>query len=197
MLGDPIRKLGDLLFRRINVRLTRADVRPEWAYVLELTMAAASATAFLNGMPWAGLTLLAFHGFFDYLDGGLRRARGQGNQRPQWLGMDAHAVVDKASEVILFAGLASRGWVDWPLGVLAAVSSLGVTIVGGTAKKWLDVDPSRALFDRTDRLFVLLVAGTFRAFDLALALVCAMNGIILLQRAAYMLLAVQTRDRAP
>ncbi len=86
---------------------------------------------------------------------------------------------------------------DWPLGVLAAVSSLGVTIVGGTAKKWLDVDPSRALFDRTDRLFVLLVAGTFRAFDLALALVCAMNGIILLQRAAYMLLAVRTRDRAP
>jgi phosphatidylglycerophosphate synthase len=196
MLGKLVRKAGDRAFRPINAGLARAGVKSQWVYALALASAAASGVMFLGGRRWAGLVLLVLHGILDYLDGGLRRARGQGDQRARWLGMDAHAVVDKVSEVILFAGLAGGGWVGWPLAIGAGISSLAVTVVGGSARRWAGVDPSRALFDRADRLFVLLLAGVFRAFDTALGLVCAMNGVILLQRAVQVLLAPGPGDRA-
>ena len=194
MLGNLVRKIGDNLFQHTNASLVRAGAKPEWAYTLSLASAAAASIAFVSRWLWVGLILLVFHGTFDYLDGGLRRASGQGNQRPKWWRMDAHALVDKASEVILIAGLIGGKWAGWPLGIAAAMSSIVVTVVGMSAKRWFDIDPGRVLFDRTDRLLVLLLAGMMGAFNIALALVCLMNGIILFQRVVYILLAVRTHN---
>ena len=196
MLGHWVRRAGDRIFRHTNTRLTYAGVGSKWAYALALVSAAAGGLAFAQGSLWAGLALLVLHGFFDYLDGGLRRARGEHGPRPRWLGMDAHAVVDKVSEVMLCAGIAGGRWTGWPLAMGAAGSSIVLTLVGGWANRWLGVDPQRALFDRSDRLFVLLASGAFGAFDVALVLVCVMNGVVLLQRAIYILRAFRTRNRA-
>lgn len=196
MLGHWVRRVGDWMFRRTNVQLAHAGVGSRLVYVLALASAVACGMAFAQRFLWAGLTLLVLHGFFDYLDGGLRRVRAEHCPRPRWLGMDAHAVVDKVSEVMFFAGLAVGKWAGWPLALGAASSSVVLTLVGSGAKKWLGVDPQRALFDRSDRLFVMLMAGTFGAFDVALALVCVLNGVVLLQRAGYILLALWTRNRA-
>jgi phosphatidylglycerophosphate synthase len=196
MLGNLARKMGDRLFGRVNARLTRAGVAPEWTYALALASALSSSLSFLRGLPWLGLTLVTLHGIFDYLDGGLRRTRGEGGPSPRVLGMDAHALVDKTSEVALFAGLAGGGWVNWPLGIAGAITSVAVTVVGRCARRWLALDPARVLFDRTDRVLAILLAGSLGAFEIALVLVCLMNLTILLQRLGQVLSALAKRDRA-
>lgn len=195
MLGHWVRRAGDRVFRSANIRLARAGVGSKWVYTLALASAAACGLAFAQGFRRVGLAMLVLHGFFDYLDGGLRRARAESGPRARWMGMDAHAAVDKVSEIVLFAGLAGGKWTGWPLAVSAAGSSVVLTLVGGGAKRWLGVDPQRVLFDRSDRLFVVLIAGALGAFDVASALVCVINGVVLLQRVTYMILALRTRNR--
>ena len=74
VLGNIVRNAGDRVVPSVVSVLSRAGMRPASCHVCEVLSAAASAAALVLHMRPLALAFFLVHGFFDYLDGALRRS---------------------------------------------------------------------------------------------------------------------------
>ena len=182
MIGALFKLISDRLFSPVNVLGARIGLSKIHINLLEIGIACVSGIAYALAWIPAGWALLIIHGFLDYFDGGTRRTGLRDMRDYRFLGMDTHILADKASEVVIFIGLAIGGIVPaWIVGI-ALASSLGVTIFGQILKRLWHVDLKRSIFDRAARIIAIVVLGLLVNYTIALLVVCGMNGIIFLQR---------------
>jgi len=176
MLGTLIVRGGDRALAGANQRLRRLGMRPYMANACELIAAGAAAALFAWGLPDAGLAAIVVHGWFDYLDGALSRAGAAGGS------MRRHACVDKACEALIFTGAAAGGLMSgWLVLAVVAASILGTWLgLRATARH----GPARqgALFDRSDRIIVLVMVGAVLNVNLAAWAVLTMSLLVCGQR---------------
>lgn len=159
MLGPLIVRTGDHLFIGATSRLHRLGLRPFAANVLEVAAGILAAGLFASGMRLAGVAALILHGSFDYLDGALARAGAAGSS------ITRHALTDKLSEAIIFAGLAFGGLVPFWLSLAVIVAVIGTTWLGLHGQK-KGARREQAVFDRSDRLLALILLGAFADLSL-------------------------------
>lgn len=182
MLGESLKRIADTPLRGAVARAASMGVRPEFALVSQVLCGAVSGVAFALRSSTVGLAFFLLHGLFDYLDGALRRT----GRASTWLdgraAENAHAASDKASELFLFAGLAAGGWSPWWLAALAALASVGATLAGIWLRDRRKISRRQALFDRSDRMLLLLVSLVTGAPSLGLAATVALSAVVLLQR---------------
>jgi phosphatidylglycerophosphate synthase len=148
---------------------------------LELASAVACSVCFAQRMVPAAVLLLLIHGMFDYLDGGLRRAAvrvGREFAPAPFL----HTVTDKLSDVFLYLSLAWGGWIGWWLGATASVVAVAVSVLGWWGQRRRVKRREDCLFDRSDRILVLLVLFPCSLFVPAVATTFLMNLAVLVER---------------
>jgi phosphatidylglycerophosphate synthase len=101
----------------------------------------------------------------------------------RFLGWDTHILADKASEAVIFIGLAIGGIVPAWLAAIALASSLGITLYGQALKRRGLVHLRRSIFDRAARIIAIVALGFLVNYTIALIVVCAMNCVLFAQRA--------------
>lgn len=179
MLGSLVCRLGDRLLGPVNRAAGRRRVGPSAVNAMELTAAGAAGVCFALQLRWPAIGLLALHGGFDYLEGGIRRARGSGAAAGSaW----RHATVDKVSDVLLLAAMAWGGFVWWWLALPAAFSAVAVTGLGLWLRRRAPRLRARTLFDRADRLVLLLLATAAGRIPWGICLLLAMNVLTIAHR---------------
>jgi phosphatidylglycerophosphate synthase len=181
VLGPTIVRTGDRLLGSVNRRLASYGVPPWWMNSLEFASAVVCGVCLAQRMVPAGVLLLVIHGMFDYLDGGLRRAAVRGGRQfapAPFL----HTVADKLSDVFLYLSLAWGGWIGWWLGAAASVVTVAVSTVGWWGQRRRGKRREDCLFDRSDRILVLLVFFPCSLFVPAVATTFLMNLAVLGER---------------
>ena len=181
MLGSIIVQTGDGLLGSVNRRLASYGVPPGLMNGLEFASAVACGVCLAQRMVPAALLLLLIHGLFDYLDGGLRRAAVHTGRRfaPAPL---RHTVIDKLSDVFLYLSLAWGGWTGWWLAATASVMTVAVSVVGWWGQRRRVKQREDCLFDRSDRILVLLVLFPCSLFVPAVITTFLMNLAVLAER---------------
>lgn len=196
MLGNVVRSLGDRGTCRVVSILARTGIPPATWPLCEVLAAAASAAAFALRMLPLAVGLFIAHGFFDYLDGATRR---RGLSDPPEDGARAeriHALADKLSETMIFLGMAFGQFAPWTLAMAAMATSLAATWTGFVAVRTAGVPRSRSLFDRTDRMLLLLFSLLVCQAVAGLSGVVAMNCITIGQRLALVFSSVTGKEGA-
>ena len=182
MLGNLARVSGDRLFGGLTRRLSDAGFRPLTALVCELVAAAASGLCLGGRARVAAAALLLVHGFCDYLDGALRRARSTGPSPCPRREAGLHATSDKVAEIAIFLGMGIGDWGPWWLVLAALSTSIGATLAGFWARRAHGAPRERSTFDRADRVVVLLLGLLIGRVEAGLAVVLVMNLVIMAQR---------------
>lgn len=175
MLGNMVRAAGDRSISLVVLRLARAGMRPANCHACEVLAATASATALFFHLRLAAVALFLTHGFFDYLDGALRRYDSSLAADNPTHAERSHAVADKIAEIALFLGIALGQYTAWWLPIAAVLTSMVVTCVGFVMLVAVSVPRSFALFDRTDRMLVLLAFLAVSPSPALLYLIIGMN----------------------
>ena len=182
MLGGPITRIGDRLFQPFIRLLVMWRVKPFVVNVLELATAIASGACLAAGRTGGGVAGLIVHGFFDYLDGALRRAgANRGKDGPA--ATLCHAAGDKASDVLLFFLMAWGGWVPWWLAAAAGAGSVVATVLGLWGHRRGIIVRRKSLFDRSDRIVVLAVLAAVSQFYLGVLASLVLSLVVIAQRA--------------
>lgn len=173
MLGNTVCCLGDKLLAPLNRAASRIGIGPLFANAMELIAAVGAAICFVLRLRWPAVALLAVHGAFDYFEGGLRRATGGGavSAASVW----RHAIVDKVSDVVLLIAIGWGGFAGRWLAIATAASAVAVTGLGLWLYGRVPLLRERVLFDRADRVILLLWAAAAGWLSWALWLVLAMN----------------------
>lgn len=182
MIGSLFKLVCDWLCSPINVLGARIGLRKIHINLLELAVACASGIAYALAWIPVGWVLLIAQGFLDYYDGGTRRTGLRDMRDYRFLGWDTHILADKASEAVIFLGLAIGGIVPAWIAAIALASSLGVTVFGQALKRKGLVSLKRSIFDRAARIIAIVVLGFLVNYTIALLIVCGMNGVIFVQR---------------
>ncbi len=182
MLGSAVRNLGDRVASSVVSMLARAGMRPAGCHACELAAAVATAVALCAHVRPLALVFFVLHGFFDYLDGALRR-------RSPWSAIDSpghaettHALADKLCEVAIFSGIAIGGYAAWWVVSAAMGASVAATCTGFAVRRLAGVPRERCVFDRSDRMFVLLIFLAVMPSSVLLVVVCAMDCVTIIQR---------------
>ncbi len=181
MLGPILVQTGDRLLNSVNRRLVNYGVVPGWMNSLEFASAVACSVCLAQRAVPAAVMLLLIHGVFDYLDGGLRRAAvrlGREFAPAPFL----HTVTDKLSDVFLYLSLAWGGWIWWWLGATASVVTVAASAVGWWGQQRRVKRREDCLFDRSDRILVLLVLFPCSLFVPAVTAAFLMNLAVLVER---------------
>ena len=181
MLGDAVIRLGDRFLSRANRRLANAGASPHLMNGLEMLSALACGVCFAQHQIPGAVILLVVHGCFDYLDGGLRRAAPWQGKRTV-LEPFLHTIADKVSDAVLFFSLAWGGLVPWWLGVTATLATVSVSLLGWWAHNRRGIAREACLFDRSDRLLVLVFLTPLSLFVPAVLATVFMNAVIFGQR---------------
>lgn len=181
MLGRSVIRVADQFLAPANRRLARAGVTPPLVNGLEFASGIACGACFAQSRVAPAVVLLVLHGFFDYLDGGLQRAAPEVGQRLARLPF-MHTITDKLSDVLLFLSLALGGWVAWGLGIAASAATVAASLLGWWGQQRQRLQRETCLFDRSDRILVLLVLSPFRLFTTAVLATVIMNLAVVAQR---------------
>lgn len=183
MLGNYCRSWGNYVCRGTVLRLARLEIQPWMINLSEVLSAFACGYFFFSQNLTLAMTCLLLNGVFDYLDGGVSRARLTLGKPLQNAGKTFHILADKISEVVIFSGMIAGKFAYWYLGTVAIMTCLLLTITGLWLqnKNWFDLENS--LFDRADRLIALLLLCSFGYFNLALIVVSLLNIIEFIHRA--------------
>ena len=182
MLGNVVKNAGDRSMSAVVSLLARMGMRPATCHVCEVLSAAASATALYLHAPPLAVAFFIVHGFFDYLDGALRR------KDPSLTTDDAahaernHALADKSSEVAIFLGIALGQYAAWWLAAAALAASIAATCTGFVMLGAAGVPRSRTVFDRTDRVLLLLAFLLLDRTPILLCLIVVMDCTTIVQR---------------
>jgi phosphatidylglycerophosphate synthase len=181
MLGRFVLAVGDRLLKRPNRWLARAGVTSQVMHGLELASALACAGCLAEGLILPAIALLALHGLFDYLDGGIRRAAmppGPATIQFPYL----HAVVDKISDSVLFLALAWNGSIGWGLSLAALSATFAATVLGFWGQAKWRLRREACMFDRSDRILLLLILSPFSLFMPAVLGATAMSLVVVAER---------------
>jgi len=181
VLGGVVVRLGDRLLGRVNRWLARAGVPPLLLNGLEFLSAIGCGACLAQRRLAPAIALLAVHGVCDYLDGGLQRAAPVAHA-PSVSAPFLHAVGDKLSDLFLYLALGWGGWVAWWLAVAAAFASVAATAVGWWGESRRQLKRDACLFDRSDRIVVLLVLAPCARFAPAALAAVLMSLVDLAQR---------------
>jgi len=182
MLGEILKGRTDRLMSGLTSRLAGGGVRPGVARVGEIVSACACAACLALGLKAAGLALLVVHVFFDYLDGALKRAGAREPFLDAWGAEKAHAVTDKAAEATIFAGIGFGDWAQWWSVAVALVTSLAATLSGVFSLRLAGVRRETSFFDRTDRMFLLLLSIAANRVQAGLLAIVVINCVIIAER---------------
>ena len=190
MLGNTVRSTGDRAVAVVVSTMARSGMRPATCHLCEVLSAAASASALFLHMQATALALFVMHGFFDYLDGALRRKNPSLATGTPARAERSHALADKAAEVAVFLGIALGHYAAWWLAIAAMSASLAATWVGFVMLDAAGVPRSRTAFDRTDRMLVLLAFLAVTPSPILLRLVIGMACTTIIQRLTFPLARV-------
>lgn len=182
MLGKYCRDLGNYLFRGLTPLLARLGIQTWMINLCAVVCAIGSGYFFFANKIALALSFLFAEQIFDYMDGGIRRARVSLRMKPFRYRLLCHVLADKLSELVIFSGMIAGSLVRIDLGLFTVFSGLILTIFG----RWIQYkglfDLKNSLVDRTDRFAVLLILCPLRHFQLALIIISIVNIVGIVQR---------------
>jgi len=169
MLGNHCRNLGNYICRGLTLRLARFGVQPWMMNLCAAASAIGSGYFFFSHNILTALLFLFLNAVFDYMDGGISRARLSLWKTPPRYRTLSHVLSDKLSEVAIFFGMIKGKIVRWDIGLLAITTCLILTLFGRWVQHKGTFNLEHSLFDRADRFVVLLLFCSLRHFQLALS----------------------------
>ncbi len=181
MTGKILIRVGDKLLSDLNTKLLKVKITPTWANLLSLSAALGCGAAFTYQKNYLGLGLLILHGFFDYLDGALRRAADDPT-RENLPAILRHALVDKLSDGCLYFGLACGDSISFPLAGAAWMASLLATIIGIILHRYQITSRESSWFERSDRILILWFGALLKQWQIAVWINVVLCLWIILQR---------------
>jgi phosphatidylglycerophosphate synthase len=186
MLGEAIKTVGDRFLPPLNRLLLKKRATPLLANVYSFFAAAGCGICFVSKSIRLALIFLIIHGYFDYLDGALKRQnnlhlRNNSNE------LSRHAVFDKLGDITIFSSLAWAGYVEIWLAVTTCVSTISVTLVGFFAENKGLFKRDAALFDRSDRIVIFFLFCLFGYMAYACIAVLVMSVTVIIQRCFYII----------
>jgi archaetidylinositol phosphate synthase len=153
-------RIGRIL-NPIALALYRHGVSANQLSVLSLVSAVVAGVAFYAQLLAFAILAVACNALFDALDGCLARSSSSESMQGDLI----DHVIDRYSDIFIFAGITLGGYVAWQIGLLAIVGVL-MTSYLGTQAQALGVGRNyRGLLGRADRLalifFVALLSLIF------------------------------------
>lgn len=187
---DSLRKTLSPALGRLGRAAAATGLSPSAWTAAGLGAAAAAAALFGLGagvpLALAGVALLV-SGFLDIVDGQVARATNRQSERGAFL----DSVSDRIAEAAVFVGMAVGGVAAPQLVVLAVALSMTVSYTRARAESLGISLAGVGIGERAERLAIIaiaaIVAGAAQAphiMDYALALVCVLAGITIVQRVA-------------
>ncbi len=163
---------------------------PNTLTLLGFVVSIAAGAAFSLGKPFAGGLLILFSGFFDILDGGVARAKGQITP----FGGVLDSVCDRYSDGLMFLGIIA-GAVNGRL-VLSPIVQIegwlwaGFALIGSFLVSYTRARAESAgcrrlsvgIAERTERMIILALGGISGFLGWALVLVAVFSHITIIQR---------------
>jgi phosphatidylglycerophosphate synthase len=163
----------DATIRRAAPFLIHLRVHPNALTLLGTAVSLAAAVDFAAGELRRGAALAALGGAFDLIDGVVARAQGRATRFGAFLDSSLDRLVDVALLFGLALHYAARGermWA-WVAGVALAGSVL-TSYTKARAEFWLR-DFKGGLFERAERIVLLIAGGALGLMPIALALIAA------------------------
>lgn len=175
MLGNFCRSCGDYVCGRIALRLAHLEI-PQWMINFsQVSFAVACGFFLLSKNLTLAIICLFLSGVFDYLDGGVARARLSLGKPLKSSGTLRHVLTDKISEIIIFSAMIAGKFAYWPLGMAAIITCLLLTVTGVWLRNKNLFELEDSLFDRADRIIALLLLCSFGFFNLVLVVISLLN----------------------
>lgn len=165
--------------------LQRTPFHPNWLSLFGLAVSLAAAGLFAGGHFRSAALVLALGAFFDLVDGVVARAQGRADDFGAFLDSSIDRVVDMALFFALAMYYAGQG--ETAVAWLAGAALLSTVLVSYTKARAEAVLPELrvGLFERAERILVVLAGALLGLMPAALALVTLGNSISIVQRVAH------------
>lgn len=131
------------------------DVNPDLVSVLAFLAALLSGAFFAFDLAVVGGILAVVNGFLDVLDGEIARRFDRASARGNFV----DHLLDRASDVVILAGVALHPAVPFPLGMAALVAVVLVSYAGTQYEAVTGIRLYAGIIGRSDRLVILFAAG--------------------------------------
>ncbi len=162
--------------------LQRTPFHPNWLSLAGLAVSLAAAGLFAQGRFRIAALVLALGAFFDLVDGVVARAQGCADDFGAFLDSSIDRVVDMALFFALAMHYAGQG--EAGIAWLAGAALLSTVMVSYTKARAEAVLPELrvGLFERAERILVVLAGALLGLMPAALALVTLGSSISIVQR---------------
>jgi phosphatidylglycerophosphate synthase len=180
-------KLGkdlDATIRRLLPFLFRHPVDPNLLSALGVVVSLGAAAAFAMGAFRVGAVAMLAGGFFDLIDGVVARHHGTASRFGAFLDSTLDRIVDMALllGILMHYAAAGETGVAWLAGV-ALVATVTVSYAKARAEALLP-ELRGGIFERGERIVVLVAGALFGLMPLALGIVAAGSTVTAVQRVA-------------